>query len=118
MNRLRAPTPRQLELLRAIHQLTREHGLPPTTREAQAAAQITSRRYLARALVALESCGALHRVSALSRSLVLTPRGLELITPQVMQLVEPWTCGRCGSLTFTEHAKAVCMRLMNMRGAA
>ena len=76
--RKRPPTPRMVEVLRAIHDLS-ACGLPPSRREIMARLGFTSTNGASYYVDALESHGLLMRAAGLGRTTTLTQAGHDLL---------------------------------------
>jgi repressor LexA len=76
------PTPRQLEALAIIKTFTEAAGYPPTLRDLCTRMGMKSTNAADTHLVALEKKGLLVREPRLSRSMVITPAGLEALAKQ------------------------------------
>lgn len=75
----RKPTPRQLDTLRVIYNLTEEHGVPPTLREICTALGIASTNGASTHVQALTRRKLLNPTDGRSRTLVITPKGYEVL---------------------------------------
>lgn len=85
---LRAPTARQLDVLRHVHEHTESSGHPPTLREIAAHFGMTSINAVNDHLHALERKGLIVRYDYLTRSVRVTGEGLHVLGVEV--------CRECG----------------------
>jgi SOS-response transcriptional repressor LexA len=85
---LRAPTARQLDVLRFVHEHTESSGHPPTLREIAGHFEWTSINGVNDHLQALERKGLVVRYDYLTRSVRVTAEGLRMLGVEV--------CGECG----------------------
>ncbi len=86
---LRAPTPRQLDILRFVHAFTTERGHPPALREIGKRFGIGSTNGVNDHLHALERKGLVVRYDYLTRSVRVTGEGLRMLGVE--------TCPTCGA---------------------
>lgn len=117
---MNGPTPRQLEVLECIAGYIREHRYPPTLREL-ADLIGTGHRGAHERLRALHRKGLVEIAEFLSRGIVITAAGWELVGgspfPQptgrgTHGLVKPVRCQSCRALTFAWHRAATCRLLL------
>lgn len=85
---LRAPTPKQLDVLRFVHEFTVERGHPPTFREIGKRFGIASTNGVGDHIHALERKGLLVTYEYLTRSVRVTAEGLHVLGVE--------TCPTCG----------------------
>ena len=70
-NTPRPPTPRQLQLLRFVHDYTRQHGCPPTYLEMRKELGVQSKNDIWRLLDELKKKGWVASVHGQARSLII-----------------------------------------------
>lgn len=85
---LRAPTARQLDVLRFVHEYTEDRGHPPALRDIGKHFGMTSTNGVNDHLSALERKGLVVRYDYLTRSVRVTAEGLRMLGIE--------TCGECG----------------------